>query len=459
MKSKKFLFTSAVTLALLSAGISVPTFAEEAATNTTSPSTTQPSQVKSSIAVSLTETTTGNLIRVTGSVDSLPTEFINFAADVIDVNTGKIAATQGPVFLTLRNNQTSNHDDLYIGSLPDGTYKVVLYNEFDWESTTTDGVTYWYTGESATFQVKNGRYAAPGTTPSSSTTETETSTSAPASETETSTSASASEAETSTSAPASETETSTSTSASETETSTSTSASETETSTSTSASETETSTSASGTDSSSTTSTSTITWETVAGTWKNNNGQVLTIDKNGAITGSIGNGQLSQFTAMKDKTRGGFNADVTTSAVGHYGLAYMPIGAKASDQDASDKTKERILIGQSDNSGNLNDYFYRVETSTTQSTTSENKNTTTSSNSGTKSSTSTSKVNKSNNTTQSSSKSKAVEAEKNLPNKIAKEISKRLPNTGESTNLVYLVIGLILLVGAAILTKVKSLKK
>lgn len=426
MKSKKFLFTSAATLALLSSGISVPTFAEEAATNATSPSTTQPSQVKSSIAVSLTETTTGNMIRVTGSVDSLPTEFINFAADVIDVNTGKIADYAGPVFLTLRNNQTSNHDDLYIGSLPDGTYKVVLRNEVAWQSTTTDGVTYWYTGESATFQVKNGRYAAPGTTPSSSTTETETSTSAPASETETSTS---------------------------------TSASETETSTSASASETETSTSASGTDSSSTTSTSTITWETVAGTWKNNNGQVLTIDKNGAITGSIGNGQLSQFTAMKDKTRGGFNADVTTSAVGHYGLAYMPIGAKASDQDASDKTKERILIGQSDNSGNLNDYFYRVETSTTQSTTSENKNTTTSSNSGTKSSTSTSKVNKSNNTTQSSSKSKAVEAEKNLPNKIAKEISKRLPNTGESTNLVYLVIGLILLVGAAILTKVKSLKK
>ena len=426
MKSKKFLFTSAATLALLSSGISVPTFAEEAATNATSPSTTQPSQVKSSIAVSLTETTTGHLIRVTGSVDSLPTPFINFAADVIDVNTGKIADYAGPVFLTLRNNQTSNHDDLYIGSLPDGTYKVVLRNEVAWQSTTTDGVTYWYTGESATFQVKNGRYAAPGTTPSSSTTETETSTSAPASETETSTSASASETETSTSA---------------------------------SASETETSTSASGTDSSSTTSTSTITWETVAGTWKNNNGQVLTIDKNGAITGSIGNGQLSQFTAMKDKTRGGFNADVTTSAVGHYGLAYMPIGAKASDQDASDKTKERILIGQSDNSGNLNDYFYRVETSTTQSTTSENKNTTTSSNSGTKSSTSTSKVNKSNNTTQSSSKSKAVEAEKNLPNKIAKEISKRLPNTGESTNLVYLVIGLILLVGAAILTKVKSLKK
>ncbi|HFI0668406.1 TPA: DUF6287 domain-containing protein [Streptococcus suis] len=427
MKSKKFLFTSVATLALLSTGIAVPIFAEETTTNTTSPSTTQPSQVKSSISVSLTETTTGNLIRVTGSVDSLSTPVINFSADIIDVNTGKIAATQGPVFLTLRNNQTLNHDDLYIGSLPDGTYKVVLRNENAWQSTTTDGVTYWYTGESATFQVKNGLYAAPGTTPSSST---------------------------------AETETSTSTSTTETETSTSTSTSETETSTSTSASESETS--ASSTDSSSTTSTSTITWETVAGTWKNKNGQVLTIDKNGTITGSIGNGQLSQFTAMKDKTRGGFNANVTTSAVGHYGLAYMPVGAKASDLDASDKTKERILIGQSDNSGNLNDYFYRVEKSTTQSTPSGNTNTSTSSNSNTQSSTPTSEASNSNNTVQStqpSSNEKAIEATKKLPTKTVKENSKQLPNTGESTNLVYLVAGLILLVGTVILTKVKSIRK
>ncbi|HFU4465604.1 TPA: DUF6287 domain-containing protein [Streptococcus suis] len=421
MKSKKFLFTSAATLALLSAGISVPTFAVETSTNTTSPSTTQPSQVKSSIAVSLTETTTGNLIRVTGSVDSLPTPFINFSADVIDVNTGKIAATEGPVFLTLRNNQTLNHDDLYIGSLPDGTYKVVLRNENAWQSTTTDGVTYWLTGESATFQVRNGLYVAPGTTPSSS-------------------------AETATSS--SSTEATTSSSSTETGTSSSTISASTETSSTTASSE--------------ESQTKMVTWATVAGTWKNARGQVITINENGKISGTMGNGQLSEFTAMPDKTRGGFNANVTTSAVGHYGLAYMPVGAKASNLDASDKTKERILVGQSDNSGNLEDYFYRVEASTTQSTTAGNKNTTTSSNSSTTTSTPTSKANNSNNTAQTtplSSSSKTVEATKKLPTKTAKENSKQLPNTGEATNLVYLVAGLVLLVGTAILTKVKSLKK
>ncbi|MCK3942059.1 LPXTG cell wall anchor domain-containing protein [Streptococcus suis] len=427
MKSKKFLFTSVATLALLSAGISVPTFAQETSTNTTSSSSTQPSQVKSSISVSLTETTTGNLIRVTGSVDSLPTSFINFSADIIDTNTGKIAATQGPVFLTLRNNQTSNHDDLYIGSLPDGTYKVVLHNEEAWQSTTTDGATYWFTGESATFQVKNGLYVAPGTAPSSSA--------------ETVTSSSSTEAATSSSS----TETATSTSSTETVTSSSTISASTETSSTTASSE--------------ESQTKIVTWATVAGTWKNARGQVITINENGKISGTFGNGQLSEFTAMPDKTRGGFNANVRTSAVGHYGLAYMPVGAKASDLDASDKTKERILVGQSDNSGNLEDYFYRVQTSSTPTSSSDKTNgtaTSTSTSGQTQTSTAASEQTQPNKSTDTT---KASQSSQKQVVKPVKKNSEQLPNTGESTQIVYLVAGFILLTFTAIFTKVKALKK
>lgn len=427
MKSKKFLFTSVATLALLSAGISVPTFAQETSTNTTSSSSTQPSQVKSSISVSLTETTTGNLIRVTGSVDSLPTSFINFSADIIDTNTGKIAATQGPVFLTLRNNQTSNHDDLYIGSLPDGTYKVVLYNTEHSESTTTDGVTYWYTGESATFQVKNGLYVAPGTTLSSSA--------------ETATSSSSTETVTSSSS----TEAATSSSSTETATSSSTISASTETSSTTASSEEN--------------QTKTVTWATIAGTWKNARGQVITIGENGKISGTFGNGQLSEFTAMPDKTRGGFNANVRTSAVGHYGLAYMPVGAKASDLDASDKTKERILVGQSDNSGNLEDYFYRVQTSSTPTSSSDKTNgtaTSTSTSGQTQTSTAASEQTQPNKSTDTT---KASQSSQKQVVKPVKKNSEQLPNTGESTQIVYLVAGFILLTFTAIFTKVKALKK
>lgn len=436
MKSKKFLFTSVATLALLSAGISVPTFAQETSTNTTSSSSTQPSQVKSSISVSLTETTTGNLIRVTGSVDSLPTSFINFSADIIDTNTGKIADYAGPVFLTLRNNQTSNHDDLYIGSLPDGTYKVVLHNEEAWQSTTTDGATYWFTGESATFQVKNGRYVAPGTTPSSSA---ETATSSPSTETVTSSSS-----------------TETVTSSSSTEATTSPSSTETVTSSSTISASTETS---STTASSEESQTKIVTWATVAGTWKNARGQVITIGENGKISGTFGNGQLSEFTAMPDKTRGGFNANVRTSAVGHYGLAYMPVGAKASDLDASDKTKERILVGQSDNSGNLEDYFYRVQTSSTPTSSSDKTNgtaTSTSSSGQTQTSTAASEQTQPNKSTDTT---KASQSSQKQVVKPVKKNSEQLPNTGESTQIVYLVAGFILLTFTAIFTKVKALKK
>ena len=445
MKSKKFLFTSVATLALLSAGISVPTFAQETSTNTTSSSSTQPSQVKSSISVSLTETTTGNLIRVTGSVDSLPTSFINFSADIIDTNTGKIAATQGPVFLTLRNNQTSNHDDLYIGSLPDGTYKVVLHNEEAWQSTTTDGATYWFTGESATFQVKNGLYVAPGTTPSSSA---ETATSSPS--TETVTSSSSTETVTSSSS------TEATTSPSSTETATSTSSTETVTSSSTISASTETS---STTASSEESQTKIVTWATVAGTWKNARGQVITINENGKISGTFGNGQLSEFSAMPDKTRGGFNANVRTSAVGHYGLAYMPVGAKASNLDASDKTKERILVGQSDNSGNLEDYFYRVQTSSTPTSSSDKTNgtaTSTSTSGQTQTSTAASEQTQPNKSTDTT---KASQSSQKQVVKPVKKNSEQLPNTGESTQIVYLVAGFILLTFTAIFTKVKALKK
>ncbi|NQP19772.1 LPXTG cell wall anchor domain-containing protein [Streptococcus suis] len=414
MKSKKFLFTSVATLALLSAGISVPTFAQETSTNTTSSSSTQPSQVKSSISVSLTETTTGNMIRVTGSVDNFPTSFINFSADIIDVSTGKIAATQGPVFLTLRNNQTSNHDDLYIGSLPDGTYKVVLHNEEAWQSTTTDGATYWFTGESATFQVKNGRYVAAESTPSSTSS-------------------------------SSSTEVTSSTSTTETTTSSSSIPTSTETSSTTASSEEN--------------QTKTVTWATVAGTWKNARGQVITIDENGKISGTFGNGQLSEFTAMPDKTRGGFNANVTTSAVGHYGLAYMPVGAKASNLDASDKTKERILVGQSDNSGNLKDYFYRVQTSSTQSS-SSNKTNGTATSTSTSGQTQTSTVaSEQTQTNKSADTTKASQSSQKQVVKPVKTNSKQLPNTGESTQIVYLVAGFILLTCTAIFTKVKALKK
>ncbi|HFI0795320.1 TPA: DUF6287 domain-containing protein [Streptococcus suis] len=414
MKSKKFLFTSVATLALLSAGISVPTFAQETSTNTTSSSSTQPSQVKSSISVSLTETTTGNMIRVTGSVDNLPTSFINFSADIIDVSTGKIAATHGPVFLTLRNNQTSNHDDLYIGSLPDGTYKVVLHNEEAWQSTTTDGATYWFTGESATFQVKNGRYVAAESTPSSTSS-------------------------------SSSTEVTSSSSTTETTTSSSSIPTSTETSSTTASSEEN--------------QTKTVTWATVAGTWKNARGQVITIDENGKISGTFGNGQLSEFTAMPDKTRGGFNANVRTSAVGHYGLAYMPVGAKASNLDASDKTKERILVGQSDNSGNLKDYFYRVQTSSTQSSSSNKTNgtaTSTSTSGQTQTSTVASEQTQPNKSTDTT---KASQSSQKQVVKPVKKNSEQLPNTGESTQIVYLVAGFILLTFTAIFTKVKALKK
>lgn len=450
MKSKKFLFTSVATLALLSAGISVPTFAQETSTNTTSSSSTQPSQVKRSISVSLTETTTGNLIRVTGSVDSLPTSFINFSADIIDTNTGKIAATQGPVFLTLRNNQTSNHDDLYIGSLPDGTYKVVLHNEEAWQSTTTDGATYWYTGESATFQVKNGRYVAAESTPSSTSSSSSTEVTSSSTTTETSSSSSTTETVTSSSS------TEAATSSSSTETATSSSSTETATSSSTISASTETS---STTASSEENQTKIVTWATVAGTWKNARGQVITINENGKISGTFGNGQLSEFSAMPDKTRGGFNANVRTSTVGHYGLAYMPVGAKASDLDASDKTKERILVGQSDNSGNLEDYFYRVQTSSTPTSSSDKNNgtaTSTSSSGQTQTSTAASEQTQPNKSTDTT---KASQSSQKQVVKPVKKNSEQLPNTGESTQIVYLVAGFILLTFTAIFTKVKALKK
>ncbi|NQN67575.1 LPXTG cell wall anchor domain-containing protein [Streptococcus suis] len=423
MKTKKFIYTNLAAVAILSAGVAAPVLAQETSTNTTSSSSTQVNQVNKSITVEITETTSKVMLFVRGSVDNVPTSFINFSADVIDVKTGKIASYAGPVFLTLRNNQPSSREELYIGSLPDGTYKVILHNEEAWQSTTTDGATYWFTGESATFQVKNGRYVTAETAPSS-------------------TSSSSSTEVTS--------------SSTTTETSSSSSSTATETSTTSSSTSTEASSTAASTEENQAT---TVTWATVAGTWKNARGQVITIDENGKISGTMGNGQLSEFTAMPDKTRGGFNANVTTSAIGHYGLAYMPIGAKASDLDASDKTKERILVGQSDNSGNLEDYFYRVQPSTTPSSSSDkNKETATSTSASEQTQTST-VASEQTQTNKATETTKASQSSQKQVVKPAKKNTKQLPNTGEATQLVYLVAGFILLACTAIFTKVKALKK
>lgn len=421
MKTKKFIYTNLAAVAILSAGVAAPVLAQETSTSTTtSSSSTQVNQVNKSITVEITESSTNkNIIFVRGSVDNIPTPFINFSADIIDISTGKIASYEGPVFLTLRNNQPFDRSEAYIGSLPDGTYKIVLHNEEAWQSTTTDGATYWFTGESATFQVKNGRYVAAESTPSS-------------------TSSSSSTEVTSSS-------TTTETSSSSTTTETSSSSTNTEANSTTTSSEEN--------------QTKTVTWATVAGTWKNARGQVITVDENGKISGTFGNGQLSEFSAMPDKTRGGFNANVRTSAVGHYGLAYMPVGAKASDLDASDKTKERILVGQSDNSGNLEDYFYRVQTSSTQSSSSDKNNgtaTSTSTSGQTQTSTAASEQTQTNKSTDTTKASPSSQKQVVKP---AKKNTKQLPKTGEATQLVYLVAGFILLTCSAIFTKVKALKK
>ncbi|HFI0451282.1 TPA: DUF6287 domain-containing protein [Streptococcus suis] len=424
MKTKKFIYTNLAAVAILSAGVTTPVLAQDTATSTTtSSSSAQASQVNKSIAVEITETTSKVMLFVRGSVDNVPTSFINFSADVIDVKTGKIASYAGPVFLTLRNNQPSSREELYIGSLPDGTYKVILHNEEAWQSTTTDGATYWFTGESATFQVKNGRYVTAETAPSSTSSSSSTEVTSSSTTTETSSSSSSTATETSTTSSSTSTEASSTTASTEENQAT------------------------------------TVTWATVAGTWKNARGQVITIDENGKISGTMGNGQLSEFTAIPDKTRGGFNANVTTSAIGHYGLAYMPIGAKASDLDASDKTKERILVGQSDNSGNLEDYFYRVQPSTTPSSSSDkNKETATSTSASEQTQTSTA-ASKQAQTNKATETTKASQSSQKQVVKPAKKNTKQLPNTGEATQLVYLVAGFILLACTAIFTKVKALKK
>lgn len=434
MKTKKFIYTNLAAVAILSAGVAAPVLAQETSTSTTtSSSSTQVNQVNKSIAVEITESSTNkNLIFVRGSVDNIPTPFINFSADIIDVSTGKIAYYEGPVFLTLRNNQPFDRGEAYIGSLPDGTYRVVLHNEEAWQSTTTDGATYWFTGESTTFQVKNGRYVAAESTPSSTSSSSSTEVTSISTTTETSSSSTT-------------TETSSSSSSTVTETSTTSSSTSTEASSTTTSSEEN--------------QTKTVTWATVSGTWKNARGQVITIDENGKISGTFGNGQLSEFSAMPDKTRGGFNANVRTSAVGHYGLAYMPVGTKASDLDASDKTKERILVGQSDNSGNLEDYFYRVQTSSTQSSSSDkNKGTVTSTSTSGQTQTSTA-ASEQTQTNKSTDTTKASQSSQKQVVKPAKKNTKQLPNTGEATQLVYLVAGFILLTCTAIFTKVKALKK
>ncbi|HEM6309225.1 TPA: LPXTG cell wall anchor domain-containing protein [Streptococcus suis] len=426
MKTKKFIYTNLAAVAILSASVASPVLAQDTATSTTtSSSSAQASQVNKSIAVEITETTSKVMLFVRGSVDNVPTSFINFSADVIDVKTGKIASYAGPVFLTLRNNQPSSREELYIGSLPDGTYKVILHNEEAWQSTTTDGATYWFTGESATFQVKNGRYVTAETAPSSTSS-------------------------------SSSTETEVTSSSTTTETSSSSSSTATETSTTSSSTSTEASSTAASTEENQAT---TVTWATVAGTWKNARGQVITIDENGKISGTMGNGQLSEFTAMPDKTRGGFNANVTTSAIGHYGLAYMPVGAKASDLDASDKTKERILVGQSDNSGNLEDYFYRVQPSTTPSSSSDKNNETATSTSASEQTQTSTVASEQTQTNKSTDTTKASQSSQKQVVKPAKKNTKQLPNTGEATQLVYLVAGFILLACTAIFTKVKALKK
>ncbi|HFI0639956.1 TPA: DUF6287 domain-containing protein [Streptococcus suis] len=425
MKTKKFIYTNLAAVAILSAGVTTPVLAQETATSTTtSSSSTQAKQVNKSIAVEITESSTNkNIIFVRGSVDSIPTSFINFSADIIDVSTGKIASYAGPVFLTLRNNQPFDREELYIGSLPDGTYKVILHNEEAWQSTTTDGATYWFTGESATFQVKNGRYVTAETAPSSTSSSSSTEVTSSSTTTETSSSSTSTATETSTTSSSTNTEANSTTASTEENQAT------------------------------------TVTWATVAGTWKNARGQVITIDENGKISGTMGNGQLSEFTAMPDKTRGGFNANVTTSAIGHYGLAYMPIGAKASDLDASDKTKERILVGQSDNSGNLEDYFYRVQPATTPSSSSDkNKETATSTSTSEQTQTSTA-ASKQTQTNKATETTKASQSSQKQVVKPAKKNTKQLPNTGEATQLVYLVAGFILLACTAIFTKVKALKK
>ncbi|MEQ9764658.1 hypothetical protein [Streptococcus jiangjianxini] len=101
------------------------------------------------------------------------------------------------------------------------------------------------------------------------------------------------------------------------------------------------------------------TFDNLVGTWKNAKGDKVTIssDKTVDLNGSQGQaGDLSNTN-----NRWGTGVQPSGSRIGGYGIRYLPAKEAASDQDQSDKSKERLLIGQYDNSGNTDDYFYRVE--------------------------------------------------------------------------------------------------
>lgn len=101
------------------------------------------------------------------------------------------------------------------------------------------------------------------------------------------------------------------------------------------------------------------TFDNLVGTWKNAKGDKITISSDKTVDLNGNQGQAGELSNTNHQW--GTGVQPFGSRIGGYGIRYIPADETASNQDQSDKSKERLLIGQYDNSGNTDEYFYRVE--------------------------------------------------------------------------------------------------
>ncbi|MGX7775863.1 hypothetical protein ACVV62_01620 [Streptococcus pluranimalium] len=106
-------------------------------------------------------------------------------------------------------------------------------------------------------------------------------------------------------------------------------------------------------------SSTSYTFEHLVGTWKNAKGDEITISADKMVTMNGSQGQAGDLSNTNNQW--GTGVQPIGSRSGGYGIRYLPVGDTASNKDQSDKSKERLLVGQYDNSGNTNEYFYRVD--------------------------------------------------------------------------------------------------
>ena len=96
-------------------------------------------------------------------------------------------------------------------------------------------------------------------------------------------------------------------------------------------------------------------YSSIKGTWIDGRGNELVFDDKGLVSEDV---ELNA-SSFKQKDQ---IAEMTVSAksgVGGYGLLLLPKGQKASKDDASDKSKDRIWAGQSPAYGDDDNFYYR----------------------------------------------------------------------------------------------------